>query len=164
MAKHLKICNARQTPQPNYILKGVNCGDEDSSLPPAGTSTHLVHDKSQTDGTSNETDNSTQTRLLSNVTTKQIKEVVEKVKKVYEEHLAGKITENISKHPLVEKELNKPEYGPKTKKHLLQASSILGLLEESDLLRPETLYIEFGAGKGTFVVIITTFCYNLLSC
>lgn len=41
-----------------------------------------------------------------------------------------------------------PDYGAKTKKHLKQISSILGLMEEYNLMLPETCYIEFGAGKG----------------
>lgn len=43
----------------------------------------------------------------------------------------------------------KPEYGNKTKKHLKQASAILGLLSEYDLItESDTCYIEFGAGRG----------------
>jgi tRNA:m4X modification enzyme len=44
--------------------------------------------------------------------------------------------------------MSKSEYGDKSKKHLKQASAILGLLREYSLLNPNTCYIEFGAGRG----------------
>lgn len=61
LAKHLKICNARQTALPPYILKGVNCGQIEPEL------------------------NSTQitARLLSNVPTEKIVQIIEKINKVY---------------------------------------------------------------------------------
>lgn len=56
----------------------------------------------------------------------------------------------------VESEMKKPEYGMKTKKHLKQASAIVGLLENYKLLNDNTCYIEFGAGRGSLVY----FSYN----
>lgn len=69
--------------------------------------------------------------------------------------IKNKITDEILKHEVVEEEIKKPEYGPKTKKHLHQASSILGILEKYGLLKSETCYIEFGAGKGKILQNIT---------
>lgn len=59
-----------------------------------------------------------------------------------------KITEKILRHPKLEDEIAKPEFGDKSKKHLHQTSSILGYLSEYDLLQSDTCFIEFGAGKG----------------
>lgn len=58
------------------------------------------------------------------------------------------ILENHKRHEEVEKELLKPEYGEKTRKHLIQTSSLIGLLKSHELLQNRTCYIEFGAGKG----------------
>lgn len=51
-------------------------------------------------------------------------------------------------HNLLQEELSKSEYGERTKKHLFQASAILGILEANSLILDDTCYIEFGAGKG----------------
>lgn len=59
---------------------------------------------------------------------------------------------NHNRHEEVEKELLKSEYGEKTRKHLIQTSSLLGLLKAYDLLQKDTCYIEFGAGKGLMLI------------
>lgn len=58
------------------------------------------------------------------------------------------ITEKYCNHAVLEDELSKDEYGKETRKHLLQTSSIIGILEAFGLLRPDCCYVEFGAGKG----------------
>lgn len=58
------------------------------------------------------------------------------------------IKENFMKHDIVEEELNKPEYGERTKKHLIQTSSILGNLQKHQLIQNDSCFVEFGAGKG----------------
>lgn len=55
------------------------------------------------------------------------------------------------KHDALEVELNKAEYGDKRKKHLIQASSILGLLHIYNLIQNDTCFVEFGAGKGKVI-------------
>lgn len=62
--------------------------------------------------------------------------------------IKGEITEKILTYYIIETEMSKPEYGDKAKKHLKQASSVLGLLQEYNLIKPNTCYIEFGAGRG----------------
>lgn len=68
------------------------------------------------------------------------------------------------KHPVVEEETAKPKYGDKTKKHLKQASSILGLLKENDLLCKNSCFVEFGAGKGQLSFWISKACEGLENC
>lgn len=68
----------------------------------------------------------------------------------FADYIANKITELICKNGYVEEELKKPEYGPKTKKHLNQASSLVGIMEKYELIEPGTCYVELGAGKGSY--------------
>lgn len=58
------------------------------------------------------------------------------------------INEKVMNHEILKEELNNPDYGDNRKKHLLQASSILGILQSYNLLRDNTCFVEFGAGKG----------------
>lgn len=124
LKKHLKICNARPKALESYISKDINFTDA-TNVPIFDYFKHL-HEFDTT----------------------EIKETITKVDNVFKKILEAKVTENISKCEIVEKEMSKPEFGDKTKKHLKQASSILGLLKEYDLMQPASLYIEFGAGRG----------------
>lgn len=65
--------------------------------------------------------------------------------------IENKITELICTNKYVEEEIEKPEYGPRTKKHLKQVSSLVGIMERYELFQPDTCYIELGAGKGTIL-------------
>lgn len=58
------------------------------------------------------------------------------------------IDKKICKHKVVEDEMADPIYGDKKKKHLKQVSSVLGLLSEYEMLKNNTCFIEFGAGRG----------------
>lgn len=80
------------------------------------------------------------------------------------EKIEGKITEKILKSSIVEEEISKPIYGPKTKKHLLQASSLVGLLDDYELLKSDICYVELGAGKGKFNFNTLNFSLNLIRC
>lgn len=62
--------------------------------------------------------------------------------------IKGKIKETILDYELLTNEILNPEFGFTTKKHLTQTSSILGHLQNAELLKPNTSFIEFGAGKG----------------
>ncbi|XP_072379376.1 tRNA:m(4)X modification enzyme TRM13 homolog [Diabrotica undecimpunctata] len=124
LKKHLKICNARPKPTAPYISKGINnCGSDEADM-----------------------DNSY--NLLSTFSEADIVKTIAKVNGIYQELIKEKITEKQLKNNLLEEEMSKPDYGPKTKKHLQQVSSILGLIKEYGMMKPETCYIEFGAGRG----------------
>ncbi|CAH0558843.1 unnamed protein product [Brassicogethes aeneus] len=134
--KHLKICNARQSKVEPYIEKGINSGKFEDS----------VEDSF---------------KFLSTYSVSDILETIKKVNKVYEDHVNNQITDKILSEKNVEDEMTKPEYGDKTKKHLKQASSILGLLFNYDLVKPNTCYIEFGAGRGQLTYWISKSTENL---
>ncbi|XP_044261825.1 tRNA:m(4)X modification enzyme TRM13 homolog isoform X1 [Tribolium madens] len=119
LRKHLKICNARPGAAVAYIQQGVNLGDAPEDH-----------------------------KSLSEFSTSEIVTVIGRINKIFEEFLSDQVTGNFRGHSVVEAELAKPEYGDKSKKHLKQASAILGLLQECDLIKPETCFIEFGAGRG----------------
>ncbi|XP_056648319.1 tRNA:m(4)X modification enzyme TRM13 homolog [Diorhabda sublineata] len=121
LKKHLKICNARPKPTDPYISKGVNYADS-------------------------EEDNSY--KLLSTFPEDDILKTISKVDTVYNKYIEKHISEHYSNHKLLEDEMLKPGYGFKTKKHLKQVSSILGLITEYEMMKRATCYIEFGAGKG----------------
>lgn len=123
LKKHLKICNARLKTVEAYIVKDFNYKD-------------------------NPNDPDDDFKLLNEFNTNEIKETIKKVDNVYKNLIEGQITEKLTEFKLIEEEMSKPEFGDKTKKHLKQASSILGLLKENNLMQPSSLYIEFGAGRG----------------
>lgn len=76
----------------------------------------------------------------------------------YIDYIKNNITELISKNVYVEEEIKKPEYGPKTLKHLKQASSLIGIMQKYQLFKTDTCYIELGAGKGSFYTFKTLQC------
>ncbi|XP_023011880.2 tRNA:m(4)X modification enzyme TRM13 homolog [Leptinotarsa decemlineata] len=133
LKKHLKICNARPKKEEPFINRGINSGVEPED-------TEDVH------------------KLLSSYPTEQIQKVIAKVNEVYEKTIQKRLNEKISSHKVVEEEMAKPEHGDKSKKHLTQVSSILGLLDEYDLMKPKTCYIEFGAGRGQLSYWIAKAC------
>ncbi|XP_011501388.1 PREDICTED: tRNA:m(4)X modification enzyme TRM13 homolog [Ceratosolen solmsi marchali] len=121
LSKHLKVCNAKvnESIQPIYIVKGINLGK--SAISP------------------NEI-------RLPEIDQSIINIVLNKIEKSYDK--LPEIPEEILKHEVLEKELSNPIYGTEAKKHLLQASSLLGHLAQADLINDNTCFIEFGAGRG----------------
>lgn len=51
-------------------------------------------------------------------------------------------------HPILKDKINNNSCGKTIKKHLLQNSSLLSHLERVNLIKDNTCFIEFGAGKG----------------
>lgn len=126
VAKHLKICNAkRPTDLPAYIVSGINLGaDEDGDAP--------------------ENDNV----KLSEVAADVLQGIVDKVNRLYETEIEGRISESFLDHSSMAAECAKEFYGPETLKHLVQTSALLGYLRELGFLEEATSFVEFGAGKG----------------
>ncbi|XP_030758310.1 tRNA:m(4)X modification enzyme TRM13 homolog isoform X1 [Sitophilus oryzae] len=124
LSKHLKICNARQDHTEPYIEKDINLGDSGK----------------------NSTDLNDSYQLLSTFSKDHILAVIQKANKLFEKYV--KLSEKKLCHDSLREELSKPEYGDKTKKHLRQVSSILGLLNNFELIQDNSCYIEFGAGRG----------------
>ncbi|XP_055849009.1 tRNA:m(4)X modification enzyme TRM13 homolog [Episyrphus balteatus] len=126
LRKHLKICNARPMENfPPYIVHGVNCGDDPES--------ELLSEECP---------------KLSDVPPKELKAIIDKVKELYTKFVDGQIVQMDHKHEVLKEELANEEYGFETRKHLIQASALLGCLNECGLFKNSTSFIEFGAGKG----------------
>lgn len=126
LTKHLNICNARVKENPTYIETGKNLGEEDPNVP------------------------SSMCTKLSDIDDTLLHEVISRVNKIFDEHVDGSIEEMIRSHPVMNDELSNESYGPKTLKHLTQTSSILGCLNQLELMLPKTCFIEFGAGKVNY--------------
>lgn len=58
----------------------------------------------------------------------------------------------ILRHNALEDKLNDETCGSNVRRHLLQNASLLGHLEQAGLMQDDTCFIEFGAGKGTFLL------------
>jgi tRNA:m4X modification enzyme len=60
----------------------------------------------------------------------------------------------ILNHALLSEELKNSSQSPNKTKHLLQNSSLLGHAEKCGLLQGDTVFIEFGAGRGMYMAWI----------
>ncbi|KAK9873641.1 hypothetical protein WA026_023426 [Henosepilachna vigintioctopunctata] len=120
LQKHLRICNARPKTFQSFILKGVNSGYSPNDIRQENVSISLS-DQSVAD----------------------VMNVIDRVKSIYNgKHIEP--TEKICTHPIVEDEMKSPIYGDKTKKHLKQISSVLGLLSEYNLLKKILVLLKLG--------------------
>ncbi|KAK0176982.1 hypothetical protein PV328_001079 [Microctonus aethiopoides] len=122
LAKHLSVCNAKRfiDANPEYIVSGINRGD-----------VHL---------------DSPQHIPLSNLDQSVLASIIKKVEISYDK--LPVVKELILQHDILDEEINNPDYGNNTKKHLIQNSSLLAHLERAKLIQENTCFIEFGAGKG----------------
>ncbi|XP_068082314.1 tRNA:m(4)X modification enzyme TRM13 homolog isoform X2 [Anabrus simplex] len=121
LQNHLKKCNARQKQNPDYIIPGINND-------PAVTENKRTKSLAETEG-------------------EDLLELIEKIKYISEDVIPV-VAKEIYCHSVLADELKNPEYGPSTLKHRLQNASLLGHIEHSNLLQPDTCFIEFGAGRG----------------
>ncbi|XP_018323302.1 tRNA:m(4)X modification enzyme TRM13 homolog isoform X2 [Agrilus planipennis] len=120
LSQHLKKCNAGKEPSLPYIKKDYNRVEVKNVMK----------------------------RSLMQYSHSDIVEVIKKVNQVYNKHISGSITSVDTTHDILKDEIECPQYGKTTLKHLLQTSSLIGILDLYNLLQPETCYVEFGAGKG----------------
>ncbi|XP_067632582.1 tRNA:m(4)X modification enzyme TRM13 homolog [Eurosta solidaginis] len=126
LQKHLKICNARDKGElPAYIEKGINAGVNDVD-PYPDHSKLRIHD----------------------LPDEEFQKIIENIKILYVKFIENTIGYLHQHHKLLDTELTNPIYGPETRKHLVQAAALLGILESEQQLQKSTSYIEFGAGKG----------------
>jgi hypothetical protein len=58
------------------------------------------------------------------------------------------IKEAVGRHNILDEELQRPDLGAPARKHLVQNSSLLALMQDKNLLSRNTCYLEMGAGKG----------------
>ncbi|XP_055382315.1 tRNA:m(4)X modification enzyme TRM13 homolog [Condylostylus longicornis] len=130
LQKHLKICNSRMKDDyPTYIQLGVNNGSSDTE-----DSDVLLKNFSK----STKLSESSEDVLL----------LINKIEDIYKTYIDGKVEKQILKHDILSEELNETTYGKQTIKHLAQTASLLGYLEEFGLIKNDTCFVEFGAGKG----------------
>lgn len=61
-------------------------------------------------------------------------------------------------HTTVLDEFNEPGRTESSLRHLRQASQLLHIVENEQLCKPNTCYVELGAGKGTFFIIVLHCC------
>lgn len=57
-------------------------------------------------------------------------------------------------HPVVAAEFGEAGRADSSRRHLRQASALLHLVEQHDLVQPGTCYVELGAGKGRYCYIL----------
>uniref|UniRef100_A0A182J888 tRNA:m(4)X modification enzyme TRM13 n=1 Tax=Anopheles atroparvus TaxID=41427 RepID=A0A182J888_ANOAO len=126
--KHLNICNARSPAEKvPYIVHGINDGSDAEQS-----------DQPETKGPQ---------KKLIDIPANELTALVAKINSIYNASV-GSIPEHSPRHSILEQELATEHYGPQTLKHLTQSSALLGLMEHYNFLKHDTVFVEFGAGKG----------------
>nr|XP_054092906.1 tRNA:m(4)X modification enzyme TRM13 homolog isoform X4 [Callithrix jacchus] len=123
LAKHLKKCNSREKPKPDFYIQDINAGLKD------------------------ETEIPEQLVPISSLSEEQLEKLIKKLRKA-SEGLDSTLKDHIMSHPALHSALNDPKNGDSATKHLKQQASILGNIEKLKLLGPRRCFVEFGAGKG----------------
>ncbi|XP_004637031.1 tRNA:m(4)X modification enzyme TRM13 homolog [Octodon degus] len=123
LAKHLKKCNSREKPKPDFFIQDINAGLKD------------------------ETEIPEQLVPISSLSEEQLENLIKKLRKA-SKGLNSTLTDHIMSHPVLHDALNDPKNGDSAIKHLKQQASILGNIEKLKLLGPRRCFVEFGAGKG----------------
>uniref|UniRef100_U3F1R8 tRNA:m(4)X modification enzyme TRM13 n=1 Tax=Callithrix jacchus TaxID=9483 RepID=U3F1R8_CALJA len=123
LAKHLKKCNSREKPKPDFYIQDINAGLKD------------------------ETEIPEQLVPISSLSEEQLEKLIKKLRKA-SEGLDSTLKDHIMSHPALHSALNDPKNGDSATKHLKQQASIVGNIEKLKLLGPRRCFVEFGAGKG----------------
>ncbi|KAJ7993272.1 hypothetical protein DPEC_G00270720 [Dallia pectoralis] len=123
LAKHLKKCNSREKPKPAFYVQDINAGPTSDEDTPKDEVPLADRSKAELD-------------LL--IT--KLKAAVKGFKCRHEE--------SIKSHSALHNALNDPKNGDSAFKHLKQQASILGNMEDLQLLGSTRCFVEFGAGKG----------------
>ncbi|XP_064138565.1 tRNA:m(4)X modification enzyme TRM13 homolog isoform X5 [Loxodonta africana] len=123
LAKHLKKCNSREKPKPDFFIQDINAGLKD------------------------ETEIPEQLVPVSFLSEEQLENLIKKLRKA-SAGLNSTLKDQIMSHPVLHDALNDPRNGDSATKHLKQQASILGNIEKLKLLGPRRCFVEFGAGRG----------------
>ncbi|KAM9004818.1 tRNA:m(4)X modification enzyme TRM13 homolog isoform X1 [Sarcophilus harrisii] len=123
LEKHLKKCNSREKPKPDYFIQDINAGLTD------------------------ETEILDEVVPVSSLSKEQLENLIKKLRKA-SEGLNCTLKDQIMSHPALHDVLNDPKNGDSAFKHLKQQASILGNIERLNLLGPRRCFVEFGAGRG----------------
>eukprot|EP00794_Sanderia_malayensis_P009884 gene9884-10894_t len=123
LEKHLQKCNSRKKTQEKYYEKNINSGLADYQF------------------------SQNETTTLNAVLKPELYDLIQRVQDCYSKHKIEPDT-CIGSHNALASELKKEEYGPTTRKHLIQQASLINIIESSKAFRANTAFVEFGAGKG----------------
>lgn len=143
LKKHLKICNARvKEPTEPYIVLGYNDPISDP--------------ESQAEITTESKQNNIMIPNLSSISDDQFYWLIKQIEYVHLKTMAEIIPETNQDKPhfLVSEQLSVNTCGKQTRKHLLQVSSLLNILEREQFFRDNTNFVELGAGKGQLAVYV----------
>uniref|UniRef100_A0A1I8NQ20 tRNA:m(4)X modification enzyme TRM13 n=1 Tax=Stomoxys calcitrans TaxID=35570 RepID=A0A1I8NQ20_STOCA len=144
LQKHLKICNAKPKDDlPGYIKKNINAGHAEDY-----------------DGNANE---ELKAIKLVDLEDAEFYQVIDKVKELYGKYVEGNIQTLNCNHKCMDEELANEEYGKESRKHLVQASALLGILENERTIQNFTSFVEFGAGKGQLAFYLSKLLENMKS-
>ncbi|CAH0397674.1 unnamed protein product [Chilo suppressalis] len=127
LQKHLLVCNARPRPLPPYLKLNVNVPANEEPLKQI---------------------------ILNQVPKETVAQVINKINKLYEKYLMNTV-ETIEEQEIHETILADFQDASRTEsslRHLRQASSLLRAAERAMLVRPDTCYVELGAGKGSCAI------------
>jgi tRNA:m4X modification enzyme len=123
LEKHLKICNSRLPEEvPAYIVTGCNVGGQETF--------------------------EEEVFRLQDIPKFEMDNIWKTVEELFENNIAGTIDINIKEHSVLAEELANETYGSEKRKHILQTSSIIGIMQAENMLQPKTCFIEYGAGKA----------------
>lgn len=120
----MKICNSRKPIEIPPFIK-IGCNIDDPTSP-----------------------DDDETFRLTEVPQDEMDQIIKKVNELFDEFVAGTIETNFKEHEILAEELANEAYGSEKRKHLLQTSSIIGIMKDQDFLKANTCYIEYGAGKA----------------
>lgn len=142
LAKHLKICNSRPKNEPEYVSRGLNCG--------ASTEPDIEDFR------------------LCDLESDELQTVISQVNEVFALTEEPQVLEDRCHEVLATEIAANPTYGPQTLKRktiyfcfrhskgklnffssdLQQTGSLLGIADSLGLLKANTAFVEYGAGKG----------------
>ncbi|XP_046839143.1 tRNA:m(4)X modification enzyme TRM13 homolog [Xenia sp. Carnegie-2017] len=122
LEKHLKKCNVTKKRQVEYYEKNINNGQ-------------LLTD----------TNHQLKKQPLKNIPKEDIQLCIEKIRSFFKE-IPLVIKESYLSQKNVDDEID--ETSPVLGKHLQQQSSLIGNMRAADLLASNSIYVEFGAGRG----------------
>lgn len=86
-------------------------------------------------------------KVLKNAKLEVLQDLVKRIEVGYDLIKDQIILDTTRSHPSMAEVISSPEYG-KTRKHLLQVSSLLAHLDDLSLLEANSCFMEFGAGRG----------------
>ncbi|XP_046329278.1 tRNA:m(4)X modification enzyme TRM13 homolog isoform X1 [Haliotis rufescens] len=125
LEKHLKKCNKSVTKNAveGYHQQGINAGNDDGDAAPQPKVT------------------------VCTVKDEELQILIDRVNKLYNEHIQD-IKTDILSHSCLREELENPSYGTPALRHRKQQASLVGHLDKLQLLKDGVCFVEMGAGKG----------------